>query len=70
MREASEKQLKLIREMEAWLKAFGDGTTEYLTHEDIPTVKEASTWISANMSTFKALTADHSQAELFGKEAL
>lgn len=69
MRPASDKQLQLIYSMVPWLTTFG-GDMELLSHDDVPTLKEASDWISTNMDTYKALKNDHSFAELWGAQGM
>jgi len=69
MRPASDKQLNLIYSMVPWLETFGENV-EFLSHDDIPTLNEASKWISDNMDAYKKLKDDHSTAELWGKQGM
>lgn len=69
MREATDKQLKLIIEMELWFKAFNKEPLEDdFTHEDSEvSLQEASKWISNHMELFKSIKSEHSYKDLFNK---
>ena len=65
MKEATDKQLKYILSMEPWIKIYGDPNS-LLSKDDIPDIKQASQFISANKDTVKKIMEDHTYAELWG----
>lgn len=63
---ATEKQMSLINSMEMWLSAF-EANYEILPRSGELTKKEASGWISANMSRYKEVRSNHTSSEVFQK---
>lgn len=60
---ATDKQLKLIIDMELWLKTY-NSQVELLDHQsDIP-IGDASNWIKANMDAYKGLRDSYSYSDL------
>lgn len=63
---ATDKQLKLIIDMELWLKTY-NSQLELLDHQSDIAIGDASNWIKANMDAYKELRGSYSYSDLIKK---
>lgn len=60
---ATDKQLKLIIDMEIWLKTY-NSQVELLDHQSDVSIGDASNWIKTNMDAYKELRGSYSYSDL------
>lgn len=60
---ATDKQLKLIIDMELWLKTY-NSQVELLDHQSDISIGDASNWIKTNMGVYKGLRDSYSYSDL------
>ena len=60
---ATDKQLKLIIDMELWLKTY-NSQVELLDHQSDISIGDASNWIKTNMNAYKELRDSYSYSDL------
>jgi len=60
---ATDKQLKLIIDMELWLKTY-NSQVELLDHQSDISIGDASNWIKTNMNVYKGLRDSYSYSDL------
>lgn len=60
---ATDKQLKLIIDMELWLKTY-NSQVELLDHQSDISIGDASNWIKANMDAYKGLRDSYAYSDL------
>ena len=60
---ATDKQLKLIIDMELWLKTY-NSQLELLDHQSDIAIGDASNWIKDNMDAYKELRGSYSYSDL------
>ena len=60
---ATDKQLKLIIDMELWLKTY-NSQAELLDHQSDIAIGDASDWIKSNMDEYKKLRSNYSYSDL------
>ena len=63
---ATDKQLKLIIDMELWLKAY-NSQVELLDRQSDISIGDASNWIKTNMDAYKELRGSYSYSDLIKK---
>ena len=63
---ATDKQLKLIIDMELWLKTY-NSQVELLDHQSDISIGDASNWIKTNMDEYKKLHSNYSYSDLIKK---
>lgn len=63
---ATDKQLKLIIDMELWLKTY-NSQVELLDHQSDISIGDASKWIKTNMDAYKGLRDSYSYSDLIKK---
>lgn len=63
---ATDKQLKLIIDMELWLKTY-NSQVELLDHQSDISIGDASNWIKNNMNVYKELRDSYSYSDLIKK---
>jgi hypothetical protein len=63
---ATDKQLKLIIDMELWLKTY-NSQVELLDHQSDIAIGDASNWIKSNMDAYKELRGSYSYSDLIKK---
>lgn len=63
---ATDKQLKLIIDMELWLKTY-NSQVELLDHQSDISIGDASNWIKTNMDAYKELRGSYSYSDLIKK---
>lgn len=63
MKLATDKQLKLIIDMELWLKTY-NSQVELLDHQSDISIGDASNWIKTNMGVYKGLRDSYSYSDL------
>ena len=63
MKLATDKQLKLILDMELWLKTY-NVEVELLDHQSDIAIGDASNWIKNNMDKYKEIRSHYSYSDL------
>ena len=63
---ATDKQLKLIIDMELWIKTY-NSQLELVDHQSDISIGDASNWIKANMDAYKELRDNYSYSDLIKK---